>query len=112
MSTRTHNETRVSTRSLNKSQRRAVRRIMRFIWNRNSHSDVTSARFELTRPFGSFLSMTVTTRRSDCEEYSERAVICEQRLHCMIGPRGGLKVCSFSNGLSDSTAHAKKMLRR
>lgn len=109
MNNQPDHDTRVPSRTLNKSQRRALRRILRFYRDRNSYTGCTSVRFKITRPY-SAPSIVITTRRSDCSKYSPRAVVSDERAHFMLGPRGGIKLYSSNSGLRTDTTHVRKML--
>ena len=104
-------ETRVNSRTLTPGQRRALSRIVRYYRDWNDHNGVTSVRFTLTRPFGTFPSFVITTRRSDCGEFSPRAVYTKMDASGSIGPRGGITLYRASNGLNDETKYVAKMLR-
>lgn len=98
----------VKNRDLNKSQRGAVSRILRFYRDHNDYSKVTSVRFELSQ-CGSCTFVLFDTRRSDCDKYSQRQVLCQQHGHFAIGVRGGIKVINARDGLTErrqSTARA------
>lgn len=97
-------ETKISVRDLKPSQKNAVRRIVKFYKDRNDYNSVTSVRYDLVKcSSGDYNSiwLTVNTRRSDCEKYSPRAVICNQYGNFNIGKRGGIKVSIASNGIGD-----------
>ena len=106
----TLNETRINSHTLKTSERNALRRIVRFYRDRTDYSGCTSVRITITKPFDSFVSFSVKTRRSDCGEYSQRGVLTEQRASGSIGPRGGIILYQASNGLSDDTKHVAHML--
>lgn len=97
---------------MNKAQRASIIRIIRFYRERNRYNGVTSVRVE-TKDFDYFISLTVTTRRSDCETFSHRAIVCEQSAHIFIGKRGGITVKRARNGLTHSeSSYVQKMTRR
>lgn len=100
----------MKARDLNPSQRRALRRIVDFYRERNSYSGCTSVRFALDA-CGRSVSVIVKTRRSDCDRYSPRAVICEERAHFFIGQRGGIRIASADSGLRDESKHVAFMLK-
>lgn len=99
----------ISSRELNPRQRRKVRTIVRWYRERNAYSGVTSIRFELV-DFSGTIWITLTTWRSDCGQYSPRAIVCGQRLHARIGPRGGVRVFSASSGTSSELTHVQRYL--
>jgi hypothetical protein len=79
---------------------------------------VTSIRGEL----GSFgggrtIYFTIRTRRSDCDKYSMRAIVCHHHGHFAIGPRGKIRVLTTGTGISAPEhqafykQHVAKMLR-
>jgi len=103
------NESRHSVRELNRSQRASLRRLLSYYRKRNDDG-VTSVRFFLRRPFGRHFFVVVTTRRSDCDKYSPRAILCAARVHASIGPRGGIKINHAEHGLSDATRHVAEMV--
>ena len=103
----------ISSRELTPRQRRKVRRLVRWYRERNAYSGVTSVRFELYtyEDYCRLAWITLKTWRSDCGKYSPRAIVCEQYLHAMIGPRGGLTIHTARNGISRSEkTHVRKML--
>ena len=89
-----------NSRRLTPSQRSALRRVVSFYRKRNAYTQCTSVRFEL-RQCGHFVSVSISTRRSDCQKYSPRQVFCAQSAHVFIGKRGGLRVVTAENGLGD-----------
>jgi hypothetical protein len=91
-------------------QRRALNRIIRFYRDRNSYDGVTSVRCTFNNEYESFVSVTVETRRSDCDKYSPRAVICAQRAHIMVTRRGKITVHSADSGLTDERKHVARMI--
>lgn len=97
----------ISSRDLNPRQRRKVRHVVRWYRDRNNYSGVTSVRFDLVDYYG-LIFITLTTRRSDCGTYSPRAIVCEQRLHAKIGPRGGCKVLNARSGLRSEKTHVQR----
>ena len=101
---------RVNSHDLTPKQRRTLKRVIHFYKERNDYSGCTSVRFELTRPYRTFLSLVVTTRRSDCAEYSPRQVLSSQRGHFAIGIRGGLKLHNSESALNDDSKHVRYML--
>lgn len=106
-----YDETRRSHRELNNLQRKSLRKILRFYRERNDYSGCTSVRFELTRPFShNFYSLTVRTRRSDCDRNSVRAMACKQYGHFHIGPRGAIKVHSANSGTTVEAKYVRKMV--
>ena len=90
-------------------QRRKLAHVVRWYKKENAYSGVTSIRFELLR-YGSTTWITLRTRRSDCGKYSPRAIICEQYLHAMIGPRGGIKVYTARSGLHSELTRVRRWL--
>lgn len=99
----------ISSRELNPRQRRKVRQVVRWYRERNAYSGVTSIRIELIN-LGGLISMTLRTWRSDCGKYSPRAIVCEQYLHAIIGPRGGIKVYTARSGLSSELTSVRRWL--
>lgn len=101
----------IHARDLNRRERLALKRVVHFVQDREAYNGVTSVRFEMNR-CNYFVSVIITTRRSDCGKYSPRALMCDSRIHFFIGPRGGLTIktaeCGFGN---NSRAHFKRMLR-
>lgn len=100
----------VTTRDINESQKRAVRRILQYYIQRNEYTHCTSVRFELVMTASSLLSIVVNTRRSDCQKYSPRQIICAQRLFAFIGIRGGIKVKSAETYHTSEIGHLRIML--
>ena len=96
---------------MNKSQRAAIIRVIRYYKSRNAYNGVTSVRVEL-EDYDYFISLMLTTRRSDCEKYSPRQVVCEQSAHIHIGKRGGIKVKRARNGLSINDAKNVQQMTR
>jgi hypothetical protein len=56
-------------------------------------------------------SVSLQTRRSDCQKYSPRQIVCRQYIHFFIGPRGGLAVATAEKGLKSEKTWICKMLR-
>lgn len=99
------------TKKYTQSQRRKLRLILRFYRERNSYNEVTSVRLKIPKePRYSFISVSVTTRRSDCSPNSPRAILCEQTAHFMVTKRGGVTVTEARNGFKDETIHVAKVL--
>jgi hypothetical protein len=88
---------------INKSQQRAIDRIMRFYENSVSYdkgnyhisSEIVPLGFE------THLNMTVKVKRIDCDQYSPRAIICGDGGHFFIGPRGHIQVASSYQLIAD-----------
>lgn len=96
---------------MTKAQRAAIIRVIRFYKDRNRYNGVTSVRIE-TENYEHFISLTVTTRRSDCEKYSPRQIISEQYAHIFIGKRGGIKVKRARSGINrKESGHVQHMTR-
>ena len=102
---------RISVRDLNKSQRRAVSRIYRQYVERVRYTGCTSVRFELKSLGHGLVSMTVDTRRSDCEKSSQRQIFCRESFHGIIRSRGAITVCRAECGLTNNEAHIAFMVR-
>lgn len=102
-----------SRTTLNKRQRAALRRVINYIRTSNSYTKVTSVRYTLSRPYGTFYALSTTTRRSDCDKYSHRAIMCEERGHFFILERGGLTVNNYEHGIGgkNSKRHVARMVR-
>ena len=99
----------VTSRQIKPAQRRALKRIVRFVRDHQAFGGVTSVRFELT-DCDYFVAVVIKTRRSDCGKYSPRAILCEFRSQIFIGPRGGLTVKSADSGLRSCAPHVRRML--
>jgi len=99
----------VSSRQLNRSQRNRLASIVRWYRAYNAYSGVTSIRFKL-HDCKAFISLTLTTRRSDCSKFSPRQIITQQRVHAFIGPRGGCKVMDATSGLTSEKAFIQRMI--
>jgi hypothetical protein len=99
------------TNQISPAQRRAIKRVIRFYRERNAYTGCTSVRIELNTESRFFVSLVVTTRRSDCEKYSPRQVVCAERAHVFVGKRGGLKVASAEANLRSNVGHVRAMLR-
>ena len=104
-----------SSRTLNHSQRRALARVLRHYKNATAYSGVTSVRYRMKQCGQNTFNevwVNVETRRSDCEEYSQRAILCGQSAHIKIGPRGKLTVYRATSGITESKVkHVCYMLR-
>ena len=94
-------EKKISSRDLNPRQRRKLGHIVRWYRSREAYNHVTSIRFELI-DFSGMIWIHLRTRRSDCGQYSPRAILCERTLHALIGPRGGVKVSRAEWGIGNS----------
>lgn len=88
------------TIKLNKSQRAAAIRVINRLREQESYNGVTSVRIESLTDCEYFVSLVLSTRRSDCERNSHRQILNGKRLHAFIGPRGGLTVVNYESGLS------------
>jgi len=103
-------------RQINRMQRRALNKIVRYYRRSEAYDGVTSIRIELSRGYGRSLYLSVVTRRSDCDKASMRAIMCEHRGLFAIGPRGKISVLSTSTGISPPEhqawyqSHVAKML--
>ena len=103
------------SKTITKSQRRALNRIIRF-YRRENNDGVTSVRIsfpdanEDIAKYG-FFFVCVKTRRSDCDKYSPRAILCEQSAMFKVGKRGGLKVMTAYDGLRETKDFVRSMLR-
>lgn len=96
---------------MTKSQRASIIRIIRYYRERNSYTGCTSVRV-VAEDCGSFISLSVETRRSDCEKYSQRQIVCNQSAHIFIGQRGGVDVKRATLGLgSHEEKHVQFMTR-
>lgn len=96
------------------SQRRAINQIIKFYRERNRYNGVTSVRCTVKHEHF-FVSLTIQTRRSDCSQYSPRAVFSLQYAHVFIGKRGGISVPMALDGVTDAKAErvrVERMLRR
>jgi len=94
---------------MNRSQRNAINRIIYFYRQRNCYNKVTSIKIK-REDFGSFIAVIVRTRRSDCHEYSLRALMCDQYAHIFVGKRGGLRVMDATSGLNSEKTHIQKLI--
>lgn len=93
-------EERITSRQLKPGQRKSMMRMYRFIKRHEARDGVTSLRFKIQRlGEDGMASVTMITRRSDCHKASPRALICEYRIHFMLGVRGGVDLLSISSGL-------------
>ena len=109
----TYNQTTQGNRTmtkLTKTQRKSINKIIRFYRERNLYTKVTSVRIKLKDTDYGVKWLTVTTRRSDCDKNSMRAILCEDHAFIRIGKRGGITVSSAQNGLNDHTKHVQVML--
>lgn len=104
-------------RDLNDSQRRAMRRIVRYLRDTERYNGVTSVRWALIDA-GCFVSATFKTRRSDCGEASMRQIMCEHYIHVHIGKRGRITLHAAREGISTDeglkrkhTEHVAYMIR-
>lgn len=101
---------------LTTSQRRRIISAIRFYRNRNRYNGCTSVRVKIdnTHGFSStlprFVSMSLETRRSDCEQYSPRQVMTKQFMFAIIGRRGGMKIASASDSLRSNLSFVRTML--
>ncbi len=103
----------ITSRELNPRQRRKVRQAIRWYRERENYNGVTSIRFELYKydDFDRLAWISLRTRRSDCGQYSPRAIVCERTMFAMIGPRGGLKIYRAEWGIGNSElTHVRKFL--
>ena len=97
-------------KDMNKSQRKAIIRVIRYYRETNAYNGVTSVRVEVEpTDYGTYW-ITLKTRRSDCHPNSERALLCDQYAHISVGKRGALKVYTAQNGLSDNAEHVAHMI--
>lgn len=100
----------ISSRALNKNQRNAVARIVEFYKDKESYNGVTSIRFEITR-CDDFVSMSLRTRRNDCEKFSPRQLLTGRSGQFFIGKRGGIRVARAEQGLgNEEHRHIARML--
>lgn len=95
-------------RDLKPSQRRALRRIIRFYIDNTDH--VTSVRFKLKGTDYGPVWVSVKTRRSDCHPSSPRAIVLEQYAHIYIGPKGKVEVFWSQIGLTHNERFVARML--
>ena len=95
------------------SQDKAMFRLKRFLRERNEHSkDCYSEPIVThTSDVGYFISVTIEIQRSDCEDCSARAIVCDEYLNAHIGKRGKISVKTFRSGTTDRTEHAIQMLK-
>lgn len=93
------------------AQRRRIISAIRYYRSSNRYTGVTSVRVQVNTEYSAFVSVVIETRRSDCDRYSPRQVICRQRMHAMIGRRGGMKIASADDGLRSNLSHVRHMLR-
>lgn len=98
-------------RQLNPMQRRAINRVIRFFRQTEAYSGCTSVRIRLNPTNYRVVWMHVTTRRSDCERYSPRALLCSWDAFIQIGKRGAIRVHSARHGLTPSEHHVARMVR-
>jgi hypothetical protein len=96
---------------MNRSQRNAANRIVRFYRERNAFTKVTSTRVHLTTTEYGSIWIKVETRRSDCQKYSPRAVLTQQTAFIEIRSRGAIRVHSADSCLRDERKHVAFMLR-
>lgn len=89
------------------SQRQAINRIIRFYRERNRNNGVTSVRCEVKHMV--FVSLTIRTRRSDCEKHSPRQIVCEQYAHIFIGRRGRIEIADAAYGLGNRQQEQKHL---
>ena len=100
----------MKTKIINKSQRNAINRIIRFYRKKEAYNKVTSIRIELDDSVG-ILSLVVRTKRSDCDQFSPRQLLCENYGHYLIGARGKIKVCTATSGIdTNDKPHVATML--
>ena len=97
----------ISAKALTPSQRRAVGRILAHYRESTAYSGCTSVRYKLRRIARRVVSVEFTTRRSDCDPYSPRAIVCEESGQFFIGPRGAIEVASASVGIHDREFQAE-----
>jgi hypothetical protein len=96
---------------MNRSQRNAANRIVRFYRERNAFTKVTSTRVHLTTTEYGSIWVRVETRRSDCGKYSLRAVLCKQTAFIEIRSRGAIRVHRAESAMRDERKHIAFMLR-
>jgi hypothetical protein len=105
---------------MNRSQRNAIIRAIRYMRRSHAYDGVTSVRFAnggkpQAQRFGR-ISFGLVTRRSDCTRNSARGMVCEQQVQFWVGPRGSLEVLGAFDGISGTAAgnrlarHVAKML--
>ena len=96
---------------LTPTQRRKVNKIIRYFRNDERYNGVTSVRVELRKGYRYAVSLTVHTRRSDCERSSPRAVLCERYAHFTITRRGKTTLHSSYHGTRRDGEHVAYMLK-
>lgn len=101
--------TSIKARDLHPSQRKALMRVIWFIRN-HERDDVTSIRYAIRPLHKDSVSVTLMTRRSDCDRYSPRQVVCRIDMHVFIGKRGGITVADARTMSHNFTKHAAYML--
>lgn len=95
---------------MNKSQRKAINRVIRFYRKSNAYNNVTSVRAEIDATDHGTYWINIWTRRSDCHKNSERALLCAQHAHISVGKRGKLTVWHAESGLKSNAKHVARML--
>lgn len=95
---------------MTKLQARAIARIesyfSNFCWEGN-HTTVKAA--EIT-DHGSFLAVSLETVRSDCDEYSQRAILCRHSAQFFVSRRGKITVTRSESGLTNDIKSTAKFL--
>lgn len=100
----------ISHRALNPMQRRALRRVFRYVDQRYVGRNRT--RFDLQScGEGRLRSISCVFYAEPVSDSVATRILMEKRVHVSIGPRGKLIVLSASLGLSDWRKEAKRALR-
>lgn len=93
--------------TLNSRQQRAIDRVLRFFNNDvQLCPEAYSVTHEVTPCFGKTMTLKVDVKRIDCEEFSPRAILCQDGGMFLIGPRGAVKVLTTNRIIGDTARRA------
>jgi|GEM_PF-5975386 hypothetical protein len=81
-------------RELTEKQARRIDALVRGYENRNAHNGVTEVYIENLLVNATFAHVVIRTRRTDCDPYSPRAVVCAEGGCFFVGQKGGTKMVS------------------
>ena len=95
---------------MNKSQRKAINRIIRFYRERVAYTGCTSVRLKIIETDYGHIWVYIKTRRSDCHRNSPRAILSEETASFCLGKRGAITVWNAEDGLQNVAKHVAYML--
>lgn len=93
---------------LTSRQRRSINRLIRYVRSRRSETS-RICKLDITH-YESFVSISIETKRTDCDEYSPRMIYSSVYLSAQIGLGGLITISCAESGHVREDAHAAFML--